>query len=188
LEDGDYDLGHGVLAERKTDKDFLANFEERLPQQILRLSEACPWPVVLIEGDIFGPTTKGSVPHDGRMAFLWWAYFEKGVWLAQTKTAQQTAKWLVRIATQLANGAKPPALHQGKTAAGRAHQLTLLQAVKGIGPAGAVKLLDRFGSARAVLGASELALAAVIGPAAAKRVCAILDEPVGPDVKHEAFE
>lgn len=116
LEDGDYKLGDGILAERKAIADFLGCMNDgSLAQQLLRLAEAAEFPILIIEGDLqaqlgpgpgFTPETRRSM-----IAFLVGHW---GIWTVQTKNQADTAAWLWTIARQAQRGVAQPPMHKNK--------------------------------------------------------------------------
>lgn len=104
-----------------------------------------------------------------------------GIPVLRSTNAVESAKLLESIANQnatIANGGLP---RMGVRPKGkRGLQLHLLQGLPGIGPERAARLLDRFGSVRAVMAANAAELRAVpgIGPTCARKIVwSVAEEP-----------
>jgi len=163
---GDYDLGRGVLVERKTVADLHQSLERgRLWIQVGRLRCAARHAYLLVEGaDIdAGPLAPAAV----RGACL--AVLGQGVALIRSGDALDSALWL-RVLAERATGARlgrdRPAYAQRLKPSPTLVREAMLAAVPGISVAGARVLLDRFGSVAAVVAADEYELLQVpgIGP------------------------
>jgi len=152
---GDYDLGSGVLVERKTVPDLHLSLERgRLWSQIGRLRRAAALPYLLVEG---GDLDAGSIdPSSLRGACL--AVVGQGVALIRSDDPSDSAMWL-RLLAERVDGVRPardrPAYAQRLKAASALVPEAMLAAVPGISVVGARALLARFGSVSAVLAAGE---------------------------------
>ena len=155
---GDYVLSDRLIVERKTGSDLAASIKDRrVFEQVERLRAAYPAVVLLIEGrpiHISSASWKGAV---GRVLTM-------GVAVLQTSNARDSADWIARLARQ---EEAPPS---GARGAGRVRRdpeaSDILGCLPGISTVNAARLLDHFGSLRAVTAASEQELRAVrgIGP------------------------
>lgn len=165
---GDYDLGAGVLVERKTVADLhLTLTQGRLWDQIGRLRQAARLPYLLIEG---GNLDAGTIPPAAlRGACL--AVNGQGVALLRTTDATDTVLWL-RLLAQRVNGARlgrdrPTYAQRLKPPSGLASE-AMIAAVPGISVRSARALLERFGSVSAVIAAEDKEWMAVPGIGAAR--------------------
>lgn len=159
LEVGDYRVGRNLLVERKTAWDFRRSlFDGRLFRQVSRLARAAPRPLVLLEGQdrtLAWPTLRGA---------LLTVTGVFGVPVLFSRDPPDSAQWLLTAARQhsvprdLAY-ARPGWRPKGK----RARQNFVLQGLPGVGPARAESLLERFGTVRGVMNASEPELLEVRG-------------------------
>jgi ERCC4-type nuclease len=163
---GDYDLGNGVLVERKSIIDLHLTLERgRLWNQIGRLRQAARLPFLLVEGRDLdaGPISPAAL----RGACL--AVIGQGVALLRSDDAADSALWL-RLLAQRVGGIRPsrdrPSYAQRLKPRGQLVPEAMLAAVPGISVVGARNLLARFGSVSAVLAADEGEWVAVpgIGP------------------------
>jgi ERCC4-type nuclease len=166
---GDYVLSDRLIVERKTGSDLAASIKDRrVFEQAERLRSAYPAVVLLIEGKpihISSASWKGAV---GRVLTM-------GVAVLQTKNAMDSADWIARLARQEVS---PPS---GARGAGRVRRDPeagdILGCLPGISTVNARRLLDHFGSLRAVTAASEAELRAVrgIGPVKAAELARLFD-------------
>ena len=155
---GDYVLSDRLIVERKTGSDLAASIKDRrVFEQAERLRAAYPAVVLLIEGKpihISSASWKGAV---GRVLTM-------GVAVLQTKNAMDSADWIARLARQ---EEAPPSGARGSGRVRRDPEASdILGCLPGISTVNARRLLDHFGSLRAVTAASEAELRAVrgIGP------------------------
>ena len=171
---GDYDLGSGLLVERKTVRDLHLSLERgRLWDQIGRLRRAAALPYLLVEGR---DLDAGSIePRALRGACL--AVAGQGVSLIRSEDPCDSALWL-RLLAERVGGVRPgrdrPAYAQRLKPPSELVSEAMLAAVPGISVVGARALLARFGSVSAVLAAddSEWVQVRGIGP---KRAEALRD-------------
>jgi len=152
---GDYDLGAGVLVERKTVADLHLTLERgRLWDQIGRLRRAARLPYLLIEG---GNLDAGTI-RPAALRGVCLAVNGQGVALLRTSDATDTVLWL-RLLAQRVNGAPlgrdRPSYAQRLKSPPELVREAMLAAVPGISVAGARALLERFGSVSAVFAADE---------------------------------
>jgi ERCC4-type nuclease len=155
---GDYVLSDRLIVERKSGSDLAASIKDRrVFEQAERLRAAYPAVVLLVEGEpihISEASWKGAL---GRVLTM-------GVAVLQTSNALDSADWIARLARQEES---PPSEARG---AGRVRRdpeaVDILSCLPGISTVNARRLLDHFGSLRAVTAASDPELRAVrgIGP------------------------
>jgi Fanconi anemia group M protein len=159
LPTGDYRVGRSLLVERKTAWDFRRSlFDGRLFRQVGRLARAAPRPLLLLEGQdrtLAWPTLRGA---------LLTVTGVFGVPVLFSRDAADSAQWVLTAARQHAVPrehayARPGWRPKGK----RARQNFVLQGLPGVGPVRAEALLERFGTVRGVMNASEAELLEVRG-------------------------
>lgn len=155
---GDYVLSDRLIVERKTGSDLAASIKDRrVFEQAERLRAAYPAVVLLVEGEpvhISQASWKGAL---GRVLTL-------GVSVLQTSDPLDSADWIARLARQ---EEAPPSGARGSGRVRRDPEAQdILGCLPGISTVNARRLLDHFGSLRAVTAASEAELRAVrgIGP------------------------
>ncbi|HYE99816.1 MAG TPA: ERCC4 domain-containing protein [Planctomycetota bacterium] len=168
LKAGDYRIPPSVVVARKTFWDFRASLSDgRLFAQVARLSAAAPRPLLLVEGLDRG----GSMPSLRGAILTITGVF--GIPVLFSADAADSVQWVVGAARLFAQR-KPGTLPRpgGRPRGKRARQLFALQGLPAVGPARAEALLDRFGTLRAVLNASEQDLREVpgIGPRIARAI------------------
>lgn len=157
LELGDYELDGRLLFERKTLPDLARSLTDgRLLEQGCRLAASPLCKALILEG------TARTLPDGGprrealQGALITLALF-LGIPLLRSTGPDETARLMVYAARQFASIARgsPPRLFSGKRPRGKAKtQLRILQALPGIGPGTAARLLGHFGSVEAVLSAA----------------------------------
>jgi Fanconi anemia group M protein len=169
LRAGDYDLGHGVLVERKTTADFHHSLQRgRLWGQVGKLRTSAALPYVLIEGtSLAGPIGADAV----RGACL--AILGQGVALIRARDPIDSAAWLHLLATRMSGrrlGRDRPVYAQRLKPGVDEVPEAMLAAVPGISTVTARALLRRFGTVRAVILAGEEAWSTVegVGPVRAR--------------------
>ena len=158
---GDYDVGAGVLVERKTTRDLHESLADaRFWEQLRRLRTAARTPFLLVEGwCLAGRRPEAAV----RGALL--AASDLGCLVLRSATVQESVAWLLALAGR---GATPPS-HRVRPAYAQRRQPAhsagegMLAAVPGISTILARRLLDEFGSVAAVTAADAGALAAIAG-------------------------
>jgi Fanconi anemia group M protein len=177
---GDFIVGPGIGVERKAAADFVQSlFVGKLFGQISLCKAHYEKVVLLIEGDIYA--TRSQVEPaalDGAISYM---SMLEGCTIVQTKDHKHTARMLSIMArhTQAGLGYDVP-LRGGKPKDYRSLAQYLVEGLPGIGPGTAQKLLNHFGSAGAVFGATEQALCEVkgVGPKMAERVRDILSAKI----------
>jgi ERCC4-type nuclease len=152
---GDYDLGSGVLVERKTVADLHLSLERgRLWGQIGRLRTRARLPYLLVEGRDLddGPLPPAAV----RGACL--AVIGQGVPLIPSEDPIDSASWLRLLAVRI-GGIRPgrdrPWYAQRLKPARELVPEAMLAAIPGISVARARALLAHFGSVSAIVSADE---------------------------------
>ena len=155
---GDYVLSDRLIVERKTGSDLAASIKDRrVFEQAERLRAAYPAVVLLVEGrpiHISSASWKGAL---GRVLTM-------GVGVLQTSDPLDSADWIARLARQ---EEAPPSGARGSGRVRRDPEASdILGCLPGISTVNARRLLDHFGSLKAVTAASEAELRAVrgIGP------------------------
>lgn len=168
LRAGDYRVSRVLAIERKSAWDFWKSiFDGRLFRQAIRLARAAPRPLILVEGqgpDFSHPTVRGALTTVA-------AVF--GVPVLFSRDPADSARWILGAARQFAARHEYAVARPGWRPKGRrARQIFVLQGLPGIGPVRASRLLDRFGTLRAVLSADEKSLAEVhgVGPTIARKI------------------
>lgn len=166
LRAGDYDVGSGVLVERKTVVDLHLSLQRgRFWRQLGDLRASARFPCLLVEGPSLDDRT--TTPDAIRGACL--AVMRLGVMVIRSESAADSARWLRLLAARpspprdrpvYAQRVKRPREHAGEA---------MLAAVPGISVVIARALLERFGSVSAVLAAGPDAWIAVRGVGPARR-------------------
>jgi ERCC4-type nuclease len=157
---GDYVVGE-VAVERKTVSDFFSSLiKGRLFEQVQRLRESYPVPLVLVEGDM-AAISEYKNPRAFWGAFLKFA-LDDDVPLVFTPDQEQTCQVLVTLHKRVGARASEYGLrHKPKILELEARQRFLVQGLPSVGETLSQNLLERFGSVRAVFNADEHALAGV---------------------------
>lgn len=171
---GDYRVDDRFLFERKTVADLVLSIESgRLFKQALRLAEVDGVrPALVLEGTAGDWRACGMSREAVQGALITVALFI-GLPILRTGSPEETARaflYAVRQGRTVASGALP---RRGRRPKGKvAAQYHLLQGLPRVGPDKARRLLERFGSVQAVMGASEEDLVSVpgIGRETARRI------------------
>ncbi len=148
---GDYDVGGGILVERKSVRDLhLTIVTGRYWSQIGRLRRGSRWPVLLIEGYRLdrGPVDGAAI----RGACL--ATSEQGVVVLRSNDTAESAAWLLRLAVRaqgVARRDRPRFAQIPKSPTRNDVPAAMLAAVPGISTVTAGALLRAFGSVSAVV-------------------------------------
>lgn len=168
LTTGDYLLNDRALVERKSVADFATSLiDGRLLPQVARLAHSGFRAVLLIEG----PTSRSAPavhPHTLEGALVSIAAMWRLPVLHSTD-AEQSAR-LLRFVAEQVHGSQEPILRRFDRKPKRlaSRRLLLLQALPGIGPALACRLLSHFGSIEGIIAADAAALAEIRGIGAVK--------------------
>ena len=180
LKIGDYRVQRRVLVERKRAADFAASLiDGRLFRQTAALAAGPDRAVLLLEGSEVDWQATGVRREALQGALITIGVFY-GLALLWSAGPDETARLLVylgRQARQFIHGGLPRPGYRPKGR--RARQLFLLQGLPSVGPARAARLLERFGSVRAIMTAptDELALVPGIGEKTMAKMRWILDGP-----------
>jgi DNA excision repair protein ERCC-4 len=160
---GDYIVSERLVVERKTGADLAASIKDRrLFEQIDRLNASFEAVVLVVEGE---PVHMSSASWQGALARA----LASGASVLRTDGPDDTARWLARF--HRLEG-KPPSELRARPSPRRptadlvAVAEDVLRCMPGISSVGARRLLEHFGSLRAVFAADERELREVpgIGP------------------------
>ena len=182
---GDYVLGP-IGIERKTLYDFFNSMvRKRLFEQVQRLRESYPQPLVILEGDLAEISTFKS-PQAFLGAILAIEVGER-VPILTTVDKDQTALLLSILWKREERGASEYGLrHKPKTLTLEQKQRFLVEGLPSVGETLAKNLLEGFGSVRAVFNAAEDDLKRVpkIGEVKAKEIVRLVTAPYEGKQKH----
>jgi ERCC4-type nuclease len=182
---GDYVLGP-IGIERKTVSDFFNSMvRKRLFEQVQRLRDAYPQPLVILEGDLAEISTF-KTPRAFLGALLAVEIKER-VPVLTTADKEQTALVLYLLWKQQVKGIAEYGLrHKPKSLTLEQRQRFMVEGLPSVGETLARNLLDRFGSVRAVFNASEedLKKVAKIGDVKAAEIVQLLGAPYAGQQKH----
>ncbi|MCI0497091.1 MAG: DEAD/DEAH box helicase [Thermoplasmata archaeon] len=175
LEAGDYIVSTRVAVERKTAEDLAASIiDGRLFQQVKDLASAYPTPVIIVEGPVFST----RVPENVLLGALASMLIDFRIPVLNTATPEETARLLIAMARREAKAGRGSSVRPGRVSRDpedmRQYVVEGLPNVSGVL---AKRLLDHFGSVRAVMNASEEELQAVqgIGKVKAKAIIDTVD-------------
>ena len=157
---GDVEIGPRVIVERKTVADFVLSVEDgRLFEQAWALHGASWRPLLVVEGE--DPWDAARLTSRAMRSILASLMVGYGVPLIRTASVAETAAWMEAIAVQeerrLARWRTPTKPPDARVA------MDVLGAIPGVGDFRARRLVERFGSVRAVLAAEERDLRDVPG-------------------------
>lgn len=177
MEVADYQVSEEVAIERKTAKDFVDSIvDKRLFKQARMMMEEFKKPIMILEGDDF---YSGFINPNAIRGAMTSIALDYGISIIPTRTAEDTAAMIKRIATreqkgekrsiQIRTERKPQNLWE--------QQLFIIESLPGIGPVHAKRLLEHFGTVRKVLEADEKKLQEVegIGKKTAKNIREVID-------------
>jgi ERCC4-type nuclease len=185
LAPGDYVLGP-IGIERKTLMDFFNSLiRKRLFEQVQRLRDAYPQPLLLLEGDLSEISTFKH-PQSVLGALLAIETKER-VPILTTADKEQTALLLRILWKSQDKGAPEYGLrHKPKVLSLGQRQRFLVEGLPSIGETLARNLLERFGSVRAIFNASEEELRKVpkIGAVKAAEIARLLAAPYEGEQRH----
>ena len=161
---GDYLIDERVLVERKTLPDLVASIKDgRLFRQALRLVEAEPWCVIVLEGTARALADSGMRREAIQGALIALALY-LGIPLLRSTGPEETARLLIYIARQgRTYSGDGPQRHGHLPRGKRRLQIYILQGFTGVGPRRAARLLDRFGTLDRILSAEVEELCEVRG-------------------------
>lgn len=174
LQAGDFQIDDAVLVERKTASDFAVSLlDGRLFTQAARLVREPIRPAMLLEGDAKDWRSLG-VSREAIQGALISLSLVFDIPVLRSTTPEESARLLRYTGRQLLRARSEGQIPCRRVKAKRrsTRQRHILQALPGIGPGRAKRLLETFGSIRACLAADEKALASVegIGAATAKLI------------------
>ena len=178
LKAGDYDLGNGVVVERKTARGFvLSLMSGQLFAQANALKLGVERPVLLLEGGSLYETGIAIDPAAIRGALVSLA----AAWYLPVLRARgpaETVEVLVALARQARREVQGPWRRPGhKPRRPERRKSYVLQGLPRVGPVLAARLLARFGGVRAVASAAEAELTEVkgIGPRLARAIREVVE-------------
>ena len=178
LNTGDYVLSTRIGVERKTVDDFLQSLiDGKLFDQISRLRDAYPRPILIIEGE--GLLTKRNISHNAIFGSIVSITVDFGVPIITTKNPLETADLLYIMAKREQRDEKKPIAVRGeKTPMSlREKQQFIVEGLPNVSAVLAKRLLARFGSIKDIVNASdeELREVAGIGKGIASEIAEILN-------------
>jgi len=180
---GDYLVQDRVVVERKTATDFvLSIMDDRLFEQAAKMAVLGTSAVLLLEGDPLTETPSDIEP-DAIVGALSALPVFFGVSILQSSSAHSSATLIYTMARHAVQGLSYdiPLRAKKKPKAGSLASVFLAEGLPSVGPVTARRLLQHFGTARALFGADEKALRQVtgVGPKGAASIVAALDAPLG---------
>jgi len=164
LDVGDYVLSSRIGVERKSVDDFLESLiGGKLFRQIAQLRDAYPRPVLILEGENL--LTKRNISHKAIFGSLASINVDFGVPVITTKDSEETADLLhVMARREQKVDKKTVAIREEKTSMSfRKRQQFVIEGLPNISGILANRLLDRFGSIKNIINASEEELMEVRG-------------------------
>ena len=177
---GDYLVDDKLLFERKTLHDLVASIMDgRLFRQCLRLAASKRRGIVILEGTSAAAAARGMSREAIQGALISISVI-MGIPLLRSRNAEESARLMIYTARRVnatvsgaiaRNGVRP----KGK----RRSQFEILQALPGVGPVRAKRLLENFGTVEGVMNAEagELAQLSGMGLVTAKAIRWVLNEP-----------
>ena len=173
----DYQVSEEVAIERKTAKDFVDSIvDKRLFKQARMMMEEFKKPIMILEGTDF---YSGFINPNAIRGAMTSIALDYGISIIPTRTEEDTAAMIKRIAIreqkgekrsiQIRTERKPQNLWE--------QQLFIIESLPNIGPVHAKRLLEHFGSVKAVLEADEKKLQEVegIGKKTAKNIREVVE-------------
>lgn len=164
LEVGDYILSTRIGVERKNVDDYLTSLTDgKLFKQIQQLRDAYSRPILIIEGEDL--LTRRNISHNAIFGSLASISVDYGVTVFRTKNASETADLLRVIAQREQKNSKKMVAIRGmkKQMSMREKQQFLVEGLPNVSAVLANRLLNHFGSIRAIVNASEKELMEVEG-------------------------
>jgi len=161
---GDYQIGNGVIVERKTLNDFaISIIDGRLFKQMIRLANSKSIGVMILEGTTIDTAGIGMT-REAMQGALITVSLILGIPILRSKGPSETARLIVYIGRQIESMARGGVQRHGYRPKGiRNRQLFILQGLPGVGLERAERLLERFGSVEAAISASSDELQSVDG-------------------------
>jgi len=164
LDVGDYIISSRIGIERKTVDDFLASLiEGKLFVQMKNLRATYSRPLLLIEGE--GLLTKRNISHNAIFGSFTSIIVDFGIPIITTQSSQETADFLAIMAQrEQKEGDRAVAIRGEKTARTISEQQQfLIEGLPNVSAVLAQRLLQHFGSVRAVANATEEELCKITG-------------------------
>lgn len=186
LESSDYILSERVGVEYKTQKDFVDSIVDgRLLRQLKLLKDNFEKPIVVVEGsdDLFSQRNVHANAIRGMIATIIVSY---GMPLIFTKDSNETASLFVAIARrEQERGVDDFSLHTKKPATLKEQQEYLVSSIPSVGPSLAKDLLNKFGSIKEIVNASEEELKSVdgVGDKIAKKIKEVCESEYNQSLK-----
>lgn len=172
---GDYDVGGGILIERKREQDFINSMlDGRFHEQMLMLTLNCKRPAVIIEGDIHSTRSKFTPANlAGGLAWI----FANGISLIHSPDAVTTAEIIYFMAKNAQTDSLDRPLRANKPKITDLQVRFVLEGFPSIGPGNAKKAIEHFGSLKALFNATpeELVKIPRIGKDSAQRIWDIIN-------------
>ena len=166
--------------ERKTLDDLVASIKDgRLFRQGLRLAASKRRGIILLEGTSADVASRGMSREAIQGALISISVI-MGIPLLRSRNVEESARLMIYTARQVNATVSGAIARKGLRPKGKCRsQFEILQALPGIGPARAKRLLDNFGTVEAVMcaEADELALLPGIGMTTANAIRWVLNEP-----------
>ncbi len=164
LDVGDYVLSSRIGVERKNVNDFLSSLiDGKLFVQMKKLRDAYSRPVLIVEGE--GLLTKRNISHNAIFGSFVSIIVDFGIPIITTQSAHETADFLhVMAKREQKEGNKVVAIRGEKWAMSTPEQQQFItEGLPNVSAVLAQRLLQRFGSIRAIVNASEEELCDVQG-------------------------
>lgn len=178
LDTSDYMLSSRVGVEFKTQKDFVDSIiDGRLLNQIKNLKNNFEKPLVIVEGseDLFSQRNIHANAIRGMMATIMVSY---SIPLLFTRDSQETSAIFTSIARrEQEKGSSEFSLHVKKPVNIKEQQEYVISSLPSVGPSLAKELLDKFGSIKNIINASEEELKKIdkLGDVIAKKVKEVVE-------------
>jgi DNA excision repair protein ERCC-4 len=162
---GDYVVGEGILVERKSVSDFVKSiFDKRLFDQVSRLKESSSRAFLIIEGDL--ERVKRYVENwNAVLGALVAIQVSFDINVLTSTDVKDTAYLIYKLAEKFEESQKRSIslVNKPKISSIKEAQEFVVQAFPNVGPVLAKKLLERFGSIRAICDADLVELQRVLG-------------------------
>jgi ERCC4-type nuclease len=151
---GDYQIGDRMIVERKTLKDFaISIIDGRLFKQMIYMANSKLEGVLILEGTT-SKSIEIGVTRQAMQGALITVSLIIGIPVLRSKNPAETAKLIVYIGRKIESIANDGIQRHGYQPKGlRYRQRYILQGLPGVGRERADRLLDRFGSVKAVISA-----------------------------------
>jgi ERCC4-type nuclease len=161
---GDYLADRRILFERKTLEDFAVSIVDgRLFKQMPTLIKSKFMAVLILEGSVNDAKGLG-VRREALQGALISISLILGIPVLRSLAPEETARLIVYAARQLQSAEKAGCPRPGYRPKGKkGRQLFILQGLPGVGHERAMRLLEKFGSVEAIMGASREELLTVDG-------------------------